>query len=162
MRVSLDLRKKLPRRQLFRREVSEWNEYEEVIMEERAFVTFEAFPDVFIVWDVTEISIFPSFNIFFLFQDEVLAISEKVVIRVEDLITWIIVEAEWTWGRLAKCEEELKEVEVDVSKSAPPRKPTGTSFTLSDSTLDFSDVENERKTLGESKSPTCSKLMKFL
>lgn len=80
-------------------------------------------------------------------EDEVLAISEKVVIRVEDLITWIIAEAEWTWGRLAKCENELKDVEVDTSKCAPPRKPTGTSFTLSDSTLDFSDVENERKTL---------------
>ncbi|KAJ8921969.1 hypothetical protein NQ315_008606, partial [Exocentrus adspersus] len=79
--------------------------------------------------------------------DEVLAISEKVVIRVEDLITWIIVEAEWTWGRLAKCEEDLKDVEVDATKCAAARKPTGTNFTLSESTLDFTDVENERRAL---------------
>ncbi|KAJ8971753.1 hypothetical protein NQ314_000570 [Rhamnusium bicolor] len=87
-------------------------------------------------------------------MDEVLAISEKVVIRVEDLITWITVEAEWTWGRLAKCEEDLKDVEVELSKCAPPRKPTGTSFTLTESTLDFSDVENERKTLDPFKENT--------
>ncbi|KAJ8983017.1 hypothetical protein NQ317_014314, partial [Molorchus minor] len=74
----------------------------------------------------------------------------KVVIRVEDLITWITVEAEWTWGRLAKCEDDLKNVEFDSSDCVPPRKPTGTSFTLTDSTLDFGDVENERKTLESS------------
>ncbi|KAG5867632.1 hypothetical protein JTB14_036076 [Gonioctena quinquepunctata] len=78
-------------------------------------------------------------------RDEVLAISEKVVIRVEDLITWIIVEAEWTWGRLAKCEGEVEA--VDTLESVPPRKATGLSFTSIDSGLDFYDVENERKNL---------------
>ncbi|XP_066248502.1 AT-rich interactive domain-containing protein 5B-like isoform X2 [Euwallacea similis] len=77
-------------------------------------------------------------------EDEVLAISEKVVIRLEDLITWITVETEWNWGRLAKCEEELKSVSIDSEQLALPRKPAGNSFTLSENTMDFSDVEQER------------------
>lgn len=81
-----------------------------------------------------------------------MAISEKVVIRVEDLITWILVEAEWTWGRVAKSENELPDGDlddIDESKIAPPRKPTGTSFGIPENALDFSDVDNERKVLGK-------------
>ncbi|KAJ3667062.1 hypothetical protein Zmor_002470 [Zophobas morio] len=71
-------------------------------------------------------------------QDEVLAISEKVVLRVEDLITWITVDAEWTWGRLAKCEKDVKD---------PPKSEEGKNVigSLTESSLDFSDVEKERK-----------------
>ncbi|KAF7283859.1 hypothetical protein GWI33_022893 [Rhynchophorus ferrugineus] len=82
-------------------------------------------------------------------MDEVLAIAEKVVIRLEDLITWITVEAEWNWGRLAKCEEELKEVTVEPEKCASPRKPAGNSFSLSENGLDYSDVEQEREQIGK-------------
>lgn len=78
-----------------------------------------------------------------------LAISEKVVIRLEDLITWITAEAEWTWGRLAKSEQELKNAEVDSSRIALPRRANGTSFNLTDNLLDFSDVENEKKDIGK-------------
>lgn len=84
-----------------------------------------------------------------MFQDEVLAISEKVVIRLEDLITWITAEAEWTWGRVAKFEDELKHVEIDPTKLAPPRNPNGTSFIIPDNSLDFSDVEDEKKSIGK-------------
>jgi hypothetical protein len=72
----------------------------------------------------------------------VLAISEKVVLRVEDLITWITVDAEWTWGRLAKCESDVK----DPPKSEDNKNIVGS---LTESSLDFSDVEKERKTSGE-------------
>ncbi|CAH0559488.1 unnamed protein product, partial [Brassicogethes aeneus] len=72
-------------------------------------------------------------------EDEVLAISEKVVIRVEDLITWITVDAEWTWGRLAKCQADVKSPSIDVSAETPVPVP------LAESSLDFSDVEKERK-----------------
>nr|CAI5829681.1 unnamed protein product [Callosobruchus analis] len=99
-------------------------------------------------------------------EDEVLAISEKVVIKVEDLVTWMTAEAEWSWGRLAKCErdlattpevggaeppttpeeEERPKVEgVKEGEVAPPRKPAGVSFAPGDSHLDFGDVENERR-----------------
>ncbi|XP_060523945.1 uncharacterized protein LOC132700561 [Cylas formicarius] len=80
-------------------------------------------------------------------EDEVLAISEKVVIRVEDLITWITVEAEWTWGRLANCESEMNELEADPDKCTAPKKPMGHYFSPSETLLDFSDVEQERQQL---------------
>lgn len=75
------------------------------------------------------------------FQDEVLAISEKVVLRVEDLITWITVDAEWTWGRLAKCETDVKN---------PPKEEEhkNTISSLTESSLDFSDVEKEKTASG--------------
>ncbi|XP_056641253.1 AT-rich interactive domain-containing protein 5B-like isoform X2 [Diorhabda sublineata] len=81
-------------------------------------------------------------------EDEVLAITEKVVIRVEDLITLITVEAEWTWGRLAKSEQDIKQSDDNSDEeNVPPRKPAGLSFTINDSLLDYADVENERKHL---------------
>lgn len=79
---------------------------------------------------------------FSFFQDEVLAISEKVVLRVEDLITWITSDAEWTWGRLAKCESDVKEPK-------PEEKDTSTCPPFKECSLDFADVEKERKTLGK-------------
>ncbi|CAH1175581.1 unnamed protein product [Phaedon cochleariae] len=79
-------------------------------------------------------------------KDEVLAISEKVVIRVEDLVTWITSEAEWTWGRLAKCEKDLGPLEGnEEGGGVPPKKTAGMSFSLTDNGLDFSDVDSERK-----------------
>nr|CAH7741684.1 unnamed protein product [Callosobruchus chinensis] len=103
-------------------------------------------------------------------EDEVLAISEKVVIKVEDLVTWMTAEAEWSWGRLAKCErdlattpevggteppttqeEEQTKVEgVQEGEVAPPRKAAGVSFAPGESHLDFGDVENERRIVAES------------
>ncbi|KAK9754747.1 hypothetical protein QE152_g1021 [Popillia japonica] len=71
-------------------------------------------------------------------RDEVLAISEKVVLRVEDLITWITLDAEWTWGKLGKiCIQDANEDEIRHFLS------------FSESSLDFSDVEKERKSLGK-------------
>ncbi|XP_030762460.1 AT-rich interactive domain-containing protein 5B-like [Sitophilus oryzae] len=78
-------------------------------------------------------------------EDEVLAISEKVVIRVEDLITWIIVDAEWSWGRLAACESDLKDVQIEPDQCASPRKPAGNSFSLSETGLDYFEIEQERQ-----------------
>lgn len=72
-------------------------------------------------------------------QDEVLAISEKVVLRVEDLITWITVDAEWTWGRLGKCDSEVQ----------PPKNQDDEGKTqFRDCSLDLSDVEKEKRLLG--------------
>lgn len=73
-------------------------------------------------------------------QDEVLAISEKVVLRVEDLVTWITLDAEWSWGRLAKCVDDLKECKDTDNDIVSP---------LTEGSLDFSDVEKEKKLLGK-------------
>lgn len=84
-----------------------------------------------------------------MFQDEVLAISEKVVIRLEDLVTWMTVETQWSWGRLAKCEDDLTEVTVEADQLACPRRPAGNSFSLSETVMDFADVEQEREKFGK-------------
>ncbi|XP_028128367.2 uncharacterized protein LOC114324733 [Diabrotica virgifera virgifera] len=85
-------------------------------------------------------------------EDEVLAISEKVVIRLEDLITLITVEAEWTWGRLAKSEQDVKTVDENTDENnIPAKKPAGLSFTIHNNGLDYSDVEAERKNIENGK-----------
>lgn len=73
-------------------------------------------------------------------EDEVLSISEKVVLRVEDLITWITVDAEWTWGRLAKCEKDLPDLKKSENDDIKPLLPL-------EGSLDLSDVEKEKKLL---------------
>lgn len=71
-----------------------------------------------------------------------LAISEKVVLRVEDLVTWITVDAEWTWGRLGRCNKQVKEPPDGEKDDVGP-------VSLSESSLDFSDVDKEKRVLGE-------------
>lgn len=73
-------------------------------------------------------------------EDEVLAIAEKVVLRVEDLVTWITVDAEWTWGRLGKSCKQIKEPPDGEAQEVGP-------VSLSESSLDFSDVEKEKQIL---------------
>ncbi len=34
----------------------------------------------------------------FVFQDEVIALQDKVIIRASDLISWLVDESEWDWG----------------------------------------------------------------
>lgn len=80
-------------------------------------------------------------------QDEVLAISEKVVLRVEDLVTWITVDAEWTWGRLAKCVDDLKECKDTDNDNDLPAQTN--AIPLTEGSLDFSDIEKEKKLLGK-------------
>lgn len=58
-------------------------------------------------------------------------------------------ETEWNWGRLAKCEEDLKDVSIEAEQLAMPRKPAGNSFSLSENVMDFSDVEQERDKFGK-------------
>lgn len=50
---------------------------------------------------------------------------------------------------MAKSEVELKNVELDSSRIALPRRANGTSFNLTDNLLDFSDVENEKTNIGK-------------
>ncbi|XP_018331951.1 AT-rich interactive domain-containing protein 5B, partial [Agrilus planipennis] len=77
-------------------------------------------------------------------QDEVLAISEKVVLRLDDLITWITVDTVWTWGRVAKWKGDVQE----------PKSPDGgedgnTYETMFTSNVEFSDIEKESRLLDE-------------
>lgn len=98
------------------------------------------------------------------FQDEVLAISEKVVLRLEDLLTWITIDTEWSWGRCGVHEKDvdipppeiIPKAEVNVvnnqdvvNANCTSQTPVRPSTSLIESNLDFSEVEKERKHLGE-------------
>uniref|UniRef100_A0A224X7T3 Putative serine protease h6 n=1 Tax=Panstrongylus lignarius TaxID=156445 RepID=A0A224X7T3_9HEMI len=67
-------------------------------------------------------------------EDEVLAISEKVVIRVEDLLTWITQATDWHWGLNAIWERNCL---------GPSPLPAATPA------LDMDDIAKEKLTLDE-------------
>ncbi|XP_058809368.1 AT-rich interactive domain-containing protein 5B-like [Phymastichus coffea] len=69
--------------------------------------------------------------------DEVLTISEKVVVRVHDLVTWLSPSLQWSWGR---------EVQLPPTPSSSPDSSPHPQ-TLSDPGLDFTDVERLQKDL---------------
>lgn len=74
-------------------------------------------------------------------QHEVLAISERVVIRCEDLLTWLTEDASWSWGLPAVWDNDC------TGTSNGP--PTTTRLQgLSDTCMDFSDVEEAKLKLG--------------
>lgn len=65
-----------------------------------------------------------------------------MVIRVEDLITWITFDTEWNWGRLAKFTDEENITEKDNDSQEK-------SCSQLNSSVDFSDIEKEMKNLGK-------------
>jgi hypothetical protein len=73
-----------------------------------------------------------------LFQDEVLAITEKVVLRVEDLLTWITEAADWGWGRGAVWERDCDQP-PDLDQPFIAHNPIG---------IDMEDVRKEKQQLG--------------
>ncbi len=99
-----------------------------------------------------------------MFQDEVLAITEKVVIRLDDLLTWITEAADWSWGMGAVWREHcIVNENTDLNQS--DEKVNGSTVkvenvddcdscddeinTLVDcSAVDYSDVQREKKRLG--------------
>ncbi|GBP64168.1 AT-rich interactive domain-containing protein 5B [Eumeta japonica] len=79
-------------------------------------------------------------------RDEVVAINEKVVLRAEDLLSWLCSGEGWRWGLRAVCRDTC----------APPATPgagAGAASTapLHCSKLDFSDVEKEKNALKDEK-----------
>lgn len=79
---------------------------------------------------------------YFCFQDEVLAISEKVVLRVEDLLDRIVEDAAWCRGLEAIWEK-------DCLIEAPNEDTKSHVKMLIDSALDFQDVLKEKEQIGE-------------
>ncbi|CAH0599491.1 unnamed protein product [Chrysodeixis includens] len=69
-------------------------------------------------------------------EDEVLAINDKVVVRADDLLSWICTGTEWRWGLRA----------VWRGACAPPADPARTA-PLHHTKLDFSDVASEKNTI---------------
>ncbi|CAG9574075.1 unnamed protein product [Danaus chrysippus] len=69
-------------------------------------------------------------------EDEVLAINDKVVLRAEELLSWVCSGAGWRWGLRA----------VWRGACAPPAEPRH-SAPLHHTKLDFSDVEREKSSI---------------
>uniref|UniRef100_A0A8D8YD89 AT-rich interactive domain-containing protein 5B n=1 Tax=Cacopsylla melanoneura TaxID=428564 RepID=A0A8D8YD89_9HEMI len=74
-------------------------------------------------------------------EDEVLSITEKVVLRLEDLLTWLTEDADWNWGLGA-----LWQGGGEVKKTATP---TSLNSLNASSNIDFCDVEKEKEALGD-------------
>ncbi|XP_029165143.1 flocculation protein FLO11-like isoform X2 [Nylanderia fulva] len=75
-------------------------------------------------------------------EDEVLTISEKVVVRVHDLVTWLSPTLEWSWGR-----EVLSYPTTPTSspETSPLRYEMPQPQVLTDPGIDFSDVDKQQK-----------------
>lgn len=71
-------------------------------------------------------------------EDEVLAINDKVVLKAEDLLSWVCIGERWTWGLRA----------VWRGACTPPGDAKDTS-PLHCSKLDFSDVDKEKNAIVE-------------
>nr|XP_049703990.1 AT-rich interactive domain-containing protein 5B isoform X2 [Helicoverpa armigera] len=69
-------------------------------------------------------------------EDEVLAINEKVVVRADDLLSWMCVGTEWRWGLRAVWRGACAPP-TDMPRHAP----------LTHTKLDFSDVDNEKSAI---------------
>ncbi|XP_046599199.1 formin-J isoform X1 [Neodiprion lecontei] len=77
-------------------------------------------------------------------EDEVLTISEKVVVRVNDLVTWLSPSLEWSWGREVVSPPGST---TSSSRETSPRKEDNAPLpqVLTDPGIDFSDVEKQQK-----------------
>lgn len=86
-------------------------------------------------------------------EDEVLTISEKVVVRVHDLVTWLSPTLEWSWGR----EVSYPTTPMSSPETSPLRYEMPQPQVLTDPGIDFSDVEKQQKeyesNLNSSKKP---------
>uniref|UniRef100_A0A1B6CVU6 ARID domain-containing protein n=1 Tax=Clastoptera arizonana TaxID=38151 RepID=A0A1B6CVU6_9HEMI len=74
-------------------------------------------------------------------EHEVLAITEKVVLKVEDLLTWITEAADWSWGLSAVWDKDCSR-KMSISPK-PQLLPDCTA-------IDLSDIEKEKNLLDES------------
>jgi len=71
----------------------------------------------------------------------VLTISEKVVVRVHDLVTWLSPTLEWSWGR----EVSYPTTPTSSPETSPLRYEMPQPQVLTDPGIDFSDVEKQQK-----------------
>ncbi|XP_071871543.1 uncharacterized protein isoform X3 [Bombus fervidus] len=74
-------------------------------------------------------------------EDEVLTISEKVVVRVHDLVTWLSPTLEWSWGR----EVSYPPTPTSSPANSPLRYEIPQPQVLTDPGIDFSDVDKQQK-----------------
>ena len=89
----------------------------------------------------------PHFRLCFLFQDELVAVAEKAVLRVTDLLDWIAEPAEITWDRGLKG---VYEEDCQAPPGSTAQFDSGLNSKFSPGHSDFlHDVRVEKKAIGE-------------
>ena len=96
-------------------------------------------------------------------QDELLAEQEKIVLRIDDLLTWVVEGVQWTGGSRPFCRDDSSISTPSGTPSAgtstTPATPTTPKdsqyndlvqvFTTNNNILQLSDVQKEKKEIGE-------------
>lgn len=97
-------------------------------------------------------------------QDEVISVSEKVVMRVSDLATWIVDDVKWERGAPAVWERQCL-----TPPATPPLERTGTEDGQSGDggeaargPLDMRDVLKEKQSIGKTVASRCVSRLLFL
>ncbi|XP_013419272.1 AT-rich interactive domain-containing protein 5B [Lingula anatina] len=75
-------------------------------------------------------------------EDEILAVSEKIVLKIEDLLKWMVYDVTWTAGSKAIYSADEKNDDIDIQNNIITK-----SFS-NNSALDWKDIEKEKKALG--------------
>jgi len=92
----------------------------------------------------------------------VLTISEKVVVRVHDLATWLSPTLEWSWGR----EVSYPTSPASSPEASPLRYEMPQPQVLTDPGIDFSDVDKQQKeyegNVTNSRRPDCGSQTKVV
>lgn len=78
-----------------------------------------------------------------------LTISEKVVVRVHDLVTWLAPSLEWSWGR----EVSYPPTPLSSPENTPSNHDVGQPQVLTDPGIDFSDVEKQQQEYESNQNP---------
>ena len=107
-----------------------------------------------IQWDFTLLNSYFRINyLFFHFlQDEIVAVSEKAVLRVSDLLDWIASPKEIQWDRGLKgvCEADCKPLPEENSEAMEHQYDKGLNEKFSPGHSEFlSDVRQEKETIGK-------------
>ncbi|XP_077992260.1 uncharacterized protein LOC144446387 [Glandiceps talaboti] len=75
-------------------------------------------------------------------EDEVLAVSHKIILKIEDLVEWTTTGKDWKAGTVAMCEKELKGDHMD--KNAELLE----AFAVNNGRLNVKDIKKEKKLIG--------------
>lgn len=69
-----------------------------------------------------------------------MAVTDKVVIRAEDFVSWIVEDLQWNWGLVACYNDKATSPPKLISTS----NGLTTNTLLSSTRLDLSDIEKEK------------------
>ena len=120
-----------------------------LIFVQRAKYMVESLTTLHNILIVLQFRILLSFFFFLFFQDEIVAVSEKAVLRVSDLLDWIASPKEIQWDRGLKgvCEADCKPLPGSEANEHQYDKGLNAKFSPGHSEF-LSDVRAEKDSIG--------------